>query len=66
MTQVMQTILADTCSQSSGKEWPGVKRPIQVVEIMYLDRWKVRAIGMEDRRISKELQSDEQSAGRKL
>ena len=25
-------------SQLSGKEWPSVKRPIQVVEIMYLDR----------------------------
>ena len=30
-------------SQSSGKEWPSVKRPIQVVEIMYLDRWKILA-----------------------
>ena len=30
-------------SQSSYKEWPIVKRSIQVVEIMYLDRWKVRA-----------------------
>ena len=28
-------------SQFSGKEWPSVKWPIQVVEIMYLDRWKV-------------------------
>ena len=30
-------------SQLSCKEWPSVKWPIQVVEIMYLDRWKVRA-----------------------
>ena len=30
-------------SQLSGKEWPSVEWPIQVVEIMYLDRWKVRA-----------------------
>ena len=29
--------------QSSGKEWPSVKKPIQVVEITYLNRWKVRA-----------------------
>ena len=27
----------------SSKEWPSVKWPIQAVEIMYLDRWKVRA-----------------------
>ena len=30
-------------SQLSGKEWPSVKWPIQVVEIMYVDRRKVRA-----------------------
>ena len=30
-------------SQLSGKEWPSVKWPIQVVEIMYLDRWEVGA-----------------------
>ena len=30
-------------SQSSGKQWPSVKKPIQVVEIMYLGRWKVSA-----------------------
>ena len=30
-------------SQSSGKEWPSVKWPTQVVEIMYLERWKIRA-----------------------
>ena len=30
-------------SQLSGKEWPSVKWPIQVVDITYLDRWKVCA-----------------------
>ena len=34
---------SDGYSQLSGKEWPSVKWRIQVVEIMYLDRWKVCA-----------------------
>ena len=34
--------------------------------VVYLGRWKVRAIEIEDRRISKELHSDEQSADRRL
>ena len=46
-------------SQLSCKEWPSVKWPIQV---MYFDRWKVRAIEREDRKISEELHSDDQSA----
>ena len=58
------TILAD--SQSSGKEWPSVKRPIQVVEIVYLDKWKVRARNGRSKDYSKELHSDEQSADRRL
>ena len=46
-----------------GKEWPSVKWPIQVVEIMYLDRWKIHARKgrLKD---SEELHSDEQSADR--
>ena len=27
----------------SGAEWPSIKWPIQVVEIIHPDRWKVRA-----------------------
>ena len=51
-------------SQSSDKEWPSVKWPIQVVEIMYLDRWKVRARKERSKDYSEELHSDEQSADR--
>ena len=54
---------SDGYSQSSGKEWPSVKWPVQVVEIMYLDRWKVHARKGRSKD-SEELHSDEQSAPR--
>ena len=55
-------------SQSSGKEWPCVKRPINKGSRDHVPAWTDGrfVLEMEDRRISKELHSDEQSADRKL